>query len=86
MKAGLFDDTCIVHEREAEYKMITKILEKCHYCIGYAEQLDCGEWSECYYLKGYDGMMHSGYMTWNELRHFASGMSRALWYMGRIDK
>ena len=79
-KSMLFDQTCRVYEREEELEFVQKILDKCHYTVGYAEKLDHGEYSECYYLRGVDGMMHSGYMTWNEMRHFAAGMSRAQWY------
>lgn len=82
-KSMLLDNTCIVHEQEEELEFVRNILCKCRYKVGYSEKLDHGEYSECYYLQGSDGMMHSGYMTWNEMRHFAAGMSRAQWYYGK---
>lgn len=82
-KSMLLDNTCIVHEQEEELEFVRNILCKCRYKVGYSKKLDHGEYSECYYLQGSDGMMHSGYMTWNEMRHFAAGMSRAQWYYGK---
>lgn len=81
-KTGLFDRTCVVHPAHVDYPYITRALGRANYEIGYSDRLDIGGDASCYYLKGKsDGMMHSDYMTWEEIRHFAAGMSRMYWYL-----
>lgn len=81
-KTGLFDKTCTVYPMHVDYEYMAKALGRANYGIGYSDRLDIGDNASCYYLKSKsDGMMHSGYMTWEELRHFAAGMDRMYWYI-----